>query len=254
MTTFFNLVYSGSLIFSAIPGSFSWRLRFQEDDKRLSRGKRKAIESKIQELALKLEINKPVELIEKKGLVAGFQAQGIAFFSGRAGIALDPDLAEEVTEDELEFLIAHELSHIKANDLLWMGVVSGVVGMITTLAISILFPASVAFSSSFATMMLGSPAGLLGLSVSVIAFAIFSQWRESSADKLGFSICSESAQKAATGFFDKVRTSQINFRNDKNGSYFSKLLRRFVITEDGDFRLDVLHPRLKTRVEYLQTA
>ena len=95
MATFLNLCSGGSMFLSVIPGSFSWRLRLQKDDKLLSVTKRKHIESKIQELAQRLGINKPIELIEKNGLMAGAQAQGVSFFSGRAGIAINPDLVDE---------------------------------------------------------------------------------------------------------------------------------------------------------------
>lgn len=225
MTTFLNLCSGGSMFLSTIPGSFSWRLRLQKDDKLLSSTKRRHIESEVQELASKLEINKPIELIEKKGLMTGAQAQGIAFFSGRAGIAIDPDLVYEMSEAELEFVIAHELSHIKANDLIWMGAVPSIVGVITTLAMSNLFPSSAAYFSPIvvATLMVSSPAAIGGLSVSVIALALFSKWREECADKLGFSICSDAAQKAAPEFFDKIRTSQIEHRNNDEGSCFSRL-------------------------------
>ncbi len=67
MTTFLNLCVGGSILLGVIPGSFSWRLRLQKDDKLLSLTKRQQIESKVQELAQKLGINKPIELIEKKG-------------------------------------------------------------------------------------------------------------------------------------------------------------------------------------------
>lgn len=242
------------MLLGTIPGSFSWRLRLQKDDKLLSATKRGFIESKVQELASKLGINKPIELIEKKGLMGGAQAQGIAFFSSRAGIAIDPDLADSMPEAELEFLIAHELSHIKANDLIWMGAVSSIVGVITTLAMSNLFPSSAAYFSPIvvATSMISSLAALVGVSVSVIASALFSKWREECADKLGFSVCSDAAQKAAPQFFENIRTSQIEYRNDEKGSCLSKLWRKFLITEAGDVRFDVLHPSLKTRIKYLQ--
>ncbi len=116
MTTFLNLCSGGGILLSTIPGIFSLRFRIQKDDKLLSTIKRNHIELKIQELTQKLGLGKPIELIEKKGLTTGAQAQGVAFFSGRAGIAINPDLVDEISEEELEFLIAHELSHIKAND------------------------------------------------------------------------------------------------------------------------------------------
>ena len=93
---------------------------------------------------------------------------------------------------------------------------------------------------------------VVGLSVSVIASVFFSKRREESADKLGLSICSDAAQKAAPQLFDAIRMLQIEYRNDKEGSDLSKLWKRFLIAEDGESRLDVLHPSLKNRIRYLQ--
>lgn len=255
MTTFLNLCSGGSMLLSSVFGIFSWRLRFQKDDKLLSSIKRKHIESKIQELASKLGINKPIELIEKNGLVGGAQAQGISLFSGRAGMVIDPDLVNDMPEEQLEFVIAHELSHIKANDyLIWLGGAPSIVGVITTLAMSRLFPSSATHFPPIvmATFMVSSPAALVGLSASINAFVIFSRWREECADKLGFSVCSGAAQKAAPQFFEKIRTFQIEHRNDKEGSCLSRVWRKFLITESGETRFEVLHPSLKNRIKYLQ--
>ncbi len=151
--------------------------------------------------------------------MAGAQAEGVSLFSGRAGIAINPDLVDEISGGQLEFLLAHELSHIKANDLIWMGGVLSIVGVITTLAMSILFPSSAAYFSPIvmATLMVSSPAAVVGLSVSLVALVFFSKWREECADKLGFSVCSDAAQKAAPQFFEKIRTAQIEYRNDEEG-------------------------------------
>ncbi len=151
-------------------------------------------------------------------------------------------------------MVAHELSHIKANDLIWLETVPGIAGVITTLAMSILFPSSATYFPPIviATLMVSSPAAVVGLSVSGIAFLAFSKWREKCADKLGFSICSNAAQKAAPLCFDTIRISQIEYRNGEEGSYLSKVWRRFLITEDGEARFDVYHPSLKNRKEYLQ--
>jgi Zn-dependent protease with chaperone function len=242
-----------SILLGSIPATLSWRLRLQKDDKLLNATKRSSVESKIQELAKKLGINKPIELIEKKGLLGPAQAQGVAFFSGRAGIAINPDTVDKTPEEELEFLIAHELAHIKANDAIWTGVVPSIIGVIMTSALSILFLSSAAYFSPIvmATLMVTYPAAVC-LSVSFVAFSIFSKWREECADKLGLSVCSDAAQKAAPKFFDKIRTSQIEYRNRKEGPCLSRLLRRCLITGGGDVRFDIFHPSLETRIKYLQ--
>lgn len=249
-----NLLSGSCAFLISIPGSFAWRLRFQKDDRILSEAQRGRLESKVQELAQKLEINKPIEIMEKNDLTGGAQAQGVALFSGRVGIAIDPDVVREIPEEQLEFLMAHELSHIKANDAIRLGVVSGIIGAITTLAMSRLFPSSAAHFSPavMISLMISSPAAAVGSVVSMIFFSFYSRCREECADKLGVSICSDAAQKAAPELFEKGRALQLEYRNNEGCSSLVKLWRRFLITEDGEFRFDLFHPSLKNRIKYLR--
>lgn len=241
MAAFLDLLSSGSAFVCTIPSAFSWRLRFQTDDQLLPQAKRRSIESKIQELAKELGISKTIELIEKRNLATGAQAQGIGSFSSRIGIVIDPDLANALPEAELEFVLAHELSHIKANDNLWIGVFPSIAGVITTLAMSTLFPSLAAdFSISIVSL-----SAVPGIAVSTIALFSLSKWREECADKLGFSACSCNAKKAAPAFFDRIRVGQARLRDND-------VLKRFLFTEDGESRLDVLHPPLASRVQYLR--
>lgn len=255
MATYLNLLSASSFLLVSVPGSCSWRLRFQKDDRVLSVEKRNHIELKILELAKKLKISRPVELIEIRGLMGGAQAQGNEIFSGRIGIAINPELCDEMPEEELEFFLAHELSHIKANDLVSVGIASGIVGMITTLAMCKIFPSSATYFSKLVmvTTKVTSPAAAVGIVASQIAFAFFSKYREECADKLGLSICSNDAQKKAYKFFENIQIDQITFRNNEEGSsYLSILLKRLLITKEGEFRFDVFHPSLKNRINYLR--
>lgn len=253
MTTLLNLCSGAGILLSIIPNCLSWRLHLQNDDRQLSSDKRHQIESKIQELAQKLGINKPVELIEKKGLSTVAQAQGTSLFSGRAGIAIDPEIAAILPEGQLEFLIAHELSHIKSNDVIRFGTAS-IPGVITTFAMSLLFPSSTTlFPLTIITCTgITSPAAAVGLAASGIAFSVLSKWREEHADKLGLSVCSENAKETAFRFFATIHTAQILQRDQGEGSYLSKLWDKLLITEDGEARFDVLHPSLQSRIEYLR--
>jgi Zn-dependent protease with chaperone function len=234
MTTILNLISGSSVVLGALPGVFSWRLRFQKDDKLLSSNNRNLVESKIKELAQKLELNKPIELIEKKGMHGTAQAQGIALFSGRIGVAIDPEIFVTLPETQIEFVLAHELAHIKANDHLWM-MLSGLIGTITTLAMSILFPSSaICFSSVILVGLIAtSPAALVAVTVSLIALIFISKWREECADRLGWSVCSEDAQKDAPKFFEKIRIENLELRNHKSLTKFGKLLMKCLTTEDG---------------------
>lgn len=273
MATCLNLLSGGSIILISLNGIFPWRLHCQKDAKTFDKPIRNWMDKKVQELAGKLNISKPIELIEVPGLFAtDAQAQGIAILKGRAGIAIDSppkkDISEEEVEEEIdveqtynnlaetEFILAHELAHIKGNDVLWMGIAPAIIGAITTLAVSILFPQSAIYFSPLvmSVVMISSPAAAIGLTVSILALIFFSRWLEERADKLGFSVCSPQAQEAASKVFEDLRLANIAHRNNEKGSFISKLWNKVLITKDGDTRWDVMHPSLKTRVNYLNLS
>lgn len=258
MATCLNLLTSATPFLVVINGIFPLRLHFQKDARLLDSDQRAYVESKTKELATKLGISKPVELIEVKGLVMSAQALGVEILPGRIGIAIDPEIVNSIPKEQLEFLIAHELSHIKANDQMWIGVI-GVISVITTLAVSILFPS---FTTHFSTPVIlvstllcpvSSPAVLIAKIVAYTSLFIFSKWQEECADKLGHSVCSHHAKRAAPKFFENIRKSQLAVRNDEEGSCLSKLWNRFSITAEGNSRLDVFHPSTTDRIDYLKT-
>ena len=120
--------------------------------------------------------------------------------------------------------------------------------MATTLALSILSPSSVVSSpeSSF------SPAFLPSFLVGVSLAPFVSQWREKCADITALSVCSKEAQIEALKYFESLRDGQIVYRNEKNISSTSKLWREFLISADGDYRLDFFHPSLNNRIKYIK--
>jgi Zn-dependent protease with chaperone function len=250
-----NLCSASCWLLVSFSGCFPWRFYLHEDAKFLDQEKRQRLELKIQELAAKLEIGKTVELIEVKGLAVCAQAQGNALLPGRCGIAIDPLPFTALPEEMLEFLMAHELSHIKANDVVMMGAFACIAGMIAVLAMGILFPSSaVYFSSPIWMALVCSPAALVSTAVAGVTLILFSRWAEEQADKLGFSICSDAARGDAYKFFDCIRLAQIKHRNEDGLSFFHSLFRKILITEDGNFRLDVLHPPLTKRIHYLKSG
>lgn len=252
--TCLTLVNAGCWAPIATLWSSCWNKYIQKQACQLSPEKRGFIDSKIDELSKKFLIDRRVELKEIDGLTTGLQALGNAALPFRLGIGINPVMASELSEAELEFLIAHELSHIKANDLLVIGAVSGLIGVIAALAAIIIFPASATSFSLTVSLLtqVASPAALVGITVSFIALVFLSRWREECADKLAFSICSKEAQKAAPKFFERIKRLQIEFRNSEEGSPLSKLWRRFEINEHGDCRFDIFHPSHETRINYLR--
>ena len=247
MTFYYNLLCSGSLSFAAIPTSLAWRLHLQKDDRILDIAQRNFIELKAQELATKLGINKRIEILEKSHLLGLAQAQGLAIFSTRAGIAINPQLFETLTESQTEFILAHEIAHIKANDFLTIFLIPGLIGMLTHLAISFLVPAYAVFVPLLGT----SISATLGALASYLSLVFVSRWREECADKLGYSNCSLAAQIAGPGFFENAILGQQQLR-EQEGPWYTRLFNKVAFTEEGDFRLDFLHPPLTTRVNYLR--
>lgn len=254
MTTCLNLISGGSFLLVGVFGSLSWRLRFQKDGKILLNENRKEIESNIKKLAQNIGIEKPVELIEVNKVTTIAQAQGIGSFSGRVGIAINPGQILQLYKFERELLIAHELAHIKTNDPLWMGLIPGIAGVITTLAMTILFPSSGTYFSRNIVInsLIGSPAALVGIAVSFIVCSFFSKWREECADKLAMSICSNEAKLAAPMLFERLKQAHILHRNDPKCKGFSKLWRKLLISQNGDYIFDIFHPSYNARINYLQ--
>jgi len=218
---------------------------------RLPIEKRGWIVSKINELAEKLSINRPVELIEVKGLAEIATAHGNAILPSRIGISINPEIAAKIPEDMLEFILAHELSHIAANDDVSTkaGATAGLVLSIVTFAMHVRFSWSsqpVKRPSTASSSVLTA-----SLVVAAIALVLFSKWREVCADKRALSICSSAAKIAAPKLFEKIRSQNLECRNDKNVSVLSSLWRKLLTTKDGNDRLDVFHPSLTYRIRYL---
>ncbi|WP_284452882.1 M48 family metallopeptidase [Parachlamydia acanthamoebae] len=249
MNHFMNLSIAvfPSLIPLTSNGIFAWRLRFQEDTRVLPTNKRQSLEAKVQALADKLKITKNLEIVEIRGLGNIAQAMGNTIFPGKAGIAIDPEAFAYMSEYTQEFILAHEISHIKHNDTLTLFLAQGFVGIITTLALAKLFPATAKISlKSFF-----SPASSLGMITGIAGLALFSHWREKQADKTAFSICSDQARYAAIKFFKEMQEGNLYDRNCDDDSQLTSLFVKILISPEGDNRLDFFHPSLQSRIDCL---
>lgn len=247
-----NFIYSGAAphLLGFVHRVFALQLRFQENhEEALSRRERERLKSITNELIYRLQIKEQVEVKVARGIEGSWSlyAEGAPMLSDRVGYVIDLNSARRFSPEELEFLIAHELSHLKSNDLLWMGVVPAAAALTTTLAADILFPSSASYFSDFVkTYFFPSPAALVGQVVGLFTLAYFSQWREECADRLAFSVCSDAAKKAAPRVFEKFM--------QVNASQRISFLSQLTISKEGENRLDILHPSLKSRIHYLSTA
>lgn len=249
MTIFLPAVPLAALAIGIIPnGLLAFRLRFQKDARILNPEKRLLLEEKVRILSENIGIKKKLELREIKGLKTGAQAMGNSLLPGRAGMAIDPLLFDTLPEEQQEFILAHEIAHLKKNDTLSLFFVPALIGVISTVALCILFP-----PLAVVYPIWGAGATYIGIAISLVAFTIFSRWREKCADKIGQSICSQQAKEAGPQFFEDIRQMQIEWRNEEDISKLSKLFRKIMISKEGNFRLDsLLHPSLKARIKYLR--
>lgn len=238
-----NLVLGGEWLLVSLINSFHWRSMIQKDAKILEPERRAEIEALVQDLSRRMGISKKVKVMEIENLGGGSavaQAIGNTFFF-TPGIVINPHYFQLKSSSMTEFILAHELAHLSANHSLLGGIAASLAGIITTVALSVLFP-QIAFSATV---------GLIGCAVGAIALILFSQWMEGCADRTAFSILSEESKKSVVDFHGNSIISNLEFRNDANASIFSKAWRRIEITSEGNERFEFFHPSLTDTYKYL---
>lgn len=261
MLTFYNLFISSSILPSGL--GILWRnyslekARNQvytdlEHNDRFAK-KRTFLESKIKELSKKLEISEPELIVKKDCGTVATATTGI--FPIKAVVFIDPDFVSTRKKDKLEFLIAHELSHIKGNDVLWRCAVRAIAGIVMTLAMTTLFPRSATHSLPPNPIFATSYAAVIGVIVSRFFVKFWTRWREECTDRLAYSICSKEGKEAAHKEWRDVRLEQKLLREKKTFRIFSfsSWKINLLLTKDGERRFHTDHPSLQTREDYLKT-
>lgn len=252
MSLSMNVLISGLINLLVLPATFPWQLNFSKEVRFLSEATRKELEEKIKHLTDKMGIKKEIVLMELDGSLTSAEAMGCCLLPGKAGIGIYPGFIE-ISEGEQEFILAHELSHIKNNDMLSSPIFSGFVHVISTVAIGILFPSTIVpFSSWLGYMGSYSPAVASGCFISIVAMIVFNRWREERADIAGFAACSDQGKKGALSVFQKKCGKNLTLRNDLFAPWYMILLKSLLISPKGDDRLDLLHPLLSSRIKNLQ--
>lgn len=233
---------------SLVPAFSVLRFCSKKDEKILPAKKRLELEILVNTLAEKIGIKKHIEIKEVSNFSAGAQAFGSNLLPVSPAIILDPELFVSISPSEQEFLIGHELSHIKYDDLLKMSVVSGLLGVISTVALKVLFPSLAIFSISLGS----SPAAFIGFVVSSVALIMYSRKSEEQADKTSFSLCSHRNKNGGAKLFKRVQKNAISVRNEEGCSFWSNLWHKIAITNEGNTRYDIMHPSLTSRIKYLE--
>lgn len=208
----------------------------------------------VDSIAQRMGIEKPIELanICSTNTPLMMQAQGMNWGIGRIGIAMTRRAPRRLSVAQLEFVFAHELAHIRSNDVPVMYGVPGFVGSLVTTAIMQLFPHSTStLTVSWTTLVriwigVSSPASCVGLSMAMLTFCLLSRKREYAADAAAFIACSPDGKNGAFSLFQQflvhnqqLRTSQPTWTN------------RLRFDVQGNNRWDVVHPSLASRMAVL---
>lgn len=194
------------------------------------------IDEKRKKLGFKNEV--PLKIVETNMLA---QAYGLSPFPSTQGIKISPTALYKDTG----FIIAHELSHIKNNDLLTLPTAAIAAHLISSISLTLLLPKS----------PISKYANLIGSQmIATIAFIATSRYRESKADQLGLTVCNKKEKTEALNLFKKVLKNNLKERNHKDNNILERLIFSLVYSETGENRLDVLHPSLASRINMIEAS
>lgn len=138
---------------------------------------------------------------------------------------------KEADPDAYNFILKHELSHIKHND----NILFGMAGAVASCAAAILLTLSL--SPLFATIAT-SAIGFTGLS-------ILSNSAENRADQFAISNSSDEELKGGIRFFKGMQEFHKDMRTES-------ALAKIYINSSGDNNMDLFHPRFSQRIEQIR--
>jgi Zn-dependent protease with chaperone function len=222
----------------ATPLHYSLNNSESDDCKKMTTIKSK-IEAKAKALGLKK--NPQVKIVTTANHPA--QAHGIEFSPFGCVITINPNLISQNAED---FLIAHELAHIKSNDRFTIPGVGFLASLTSSIGLSILL------SIGILSAPVSSGCILVAMIIGLVAQVAFSRYREVQADIKALSVCKYDEKGAMKDHLINIRKARINFRGEKNISLLTQIYRKLTISETGEFRLDIMHPSLASRIQRIE--
>ena len=210
---------------------------------------------RVNEIAKKLGLEKEVRAI----IADDSSAQGITFTNSIPFIYLDKALLTvAASKDELDFVIAHELSHIEHNDSI-RGPVTAFLG--AAAASGILYMTGGVSSYGAFDSILSS---LIMRGTALITESIATRFFEREAD-LNFLSKTTFTKKekvkileGGVSLFKKFREKNLALRKEvdersaRNTLLAHTMLSKLVVSQDGDNRLDFSHPGLSSRIACLE--
>lgn len=169
-------------------------------------------------------------------------ALGHTFWLKKAYILIDP-LSSFI--DKPRFILAHELAHLKNNDMTLGSLVNITIRFITLVSLAILFPHSLFLSPS-----LNLFPSIIAHFLSKIAVSTIRQVQEETADRIAFSLIATQygnklAKQEVNSFIKELRSYQIIERVRRKYKFFTN--------EQGDpcWEFFEHHPSYSKRIRYL---
>lgn len=197
------------------------------DDGGLLKNDRSSLESIISNSSKKLGITKEVTLVARSSQPV------VASAVGTVAVEIDNHSFMKIERSEHEFILARELVHIKNNTRLKDYVLSGSVGVVTTVALC-----------TFVSFSVG---GIMAYVITCVVRSTFLQWREQQADIEAFSLCSKDTQKATIASLEKT---QRQTKQHNTSFMWHVWLKSTDFT--GDTGVDFKHPPLALRIKYFK--
>ncbi len=229
---------------SCLDGIFVLSFRMKKDNPLFPKASEKTL-NQINSKSIEMGIDK--KLFVKMGHTdCLLEAHGNNLLPGLAGIVIDPF---QEGNPAINFFIAHEIAHIKNNDLISIGALPTVASiafaiMIYVLDIPTLFPSPIAAGLGLTTIAITHYA----------TFFKFFQYRELQADKTALKHCNRQEKEAALAMFKEMKKTAVELRNKNELSLPEKLWRKLTYTEAGDLRSDLTHPCIDLRIQQIEDS
>jgi Zn-dependent protease with chaperone function len=189
----------------------------------------------VTRLQLKLNMKYQVDIIPTKSFLP-IQAY-TNLISQKSVIFINSSFFQFIQLHEAEFLIAHELIHIKENDLVWMNFFLIISSSIFIIPIGYFFPFLLNYMHPIFIVCSGCCcyAGFISSMISLFLFSKYSQRCEHRADTEGFKRCTDNGKMEGMNMF-----IQMQMGNKESNSFW--------INKNGDYYFDILHPSLDSRI------
>lgn len=204
-----------------------------------------SLKDKVTQIAKDMGISGSFGFIEHEDRSMRFSVRGLGVGPFRRGIFVDDVHLKKATQDELSFLMKHELSHIKFNHGLKIVCLKIIVATICRIALHRFFPilSKMPFSKyigvPLSLLLPITPGSIISNIFSTLVFLPLIRKNEKDADLEALKYCSKEEKEAAVNYFQKLYDNK-QLNDKKYGLCF--------------LDLDLLHPPLTERIKYIRNS